>query len=46
MRATRRRSAVGLGETYREEMVVSPSGDVQGELECEAMLELATEPFG
>jgi hypothetical protein len=37
---------VSPGETYRGEMVLSPAGEPQGELDCEATLELATEPFG
>jgi hypothetical protein len=37
---------VSPGETYRDEMVLSPAGEPQGELDCEATLELATEPFG
>jgi hypothetical protein len=37
---------VAPGELYREEMVVSSAGRPQGELTCEATLDLATEPLG
>jgi hypothetical protein len=37
---------VAPGEAYRAEMVLSPAGETQGELDCEASLDLATEPFG
>lgn len=34
------------GEVYRQEMVLSPSGEPEGTLDCEASLDLATEPLG
>jgi hypothetical protein len=34
------------GENYRDEMVLSSAGEPQGELTCEATLDLATEPLG
>lgn len=37
---------VSPGETYRGEMVLSSAGKTQGELRCEATLDLATEPLG
>lgn len=37
---------VAPGERYREEMVLSAAGVPQGEITCDAKLDLATEPFG
>lgn len=37
---------VAPGEVYRQEMVLSPSGEPEGTLDCEASLDLATEPLG
>jgi hypothetical protein len=34
------------GQTYRGEMVLSPVGDVQGDMECGAELGLAQDPIG
>jgi hypothetical protein len=34
------------GERYREEIALSAAGQTQGEVTCEAKLDLATEPFG
>jgi hypothetical protein len=34
------------GERYREEMVLSAAGATQGEVTCDARLDLATEPIG
>jgi hypothetical protein len=34
------------GQTYRGEMVLTPVGDVQGELACEAELDFAQDPIG
>jgi hypothetical protein len=37
---------VAPGERYRDEMVLSAAGVPQGELTCDAKLDLATEPLG
>jgi hypothetical protein len=37
---------VAPGETYRQEMVLSAAGAPEGEVTCQAALDLATEPLG
>jgi hypothetical protein len=34
------------GERYREDMVLTAAGEPEGQLTCEATLDLATEPLG
>jgi hypothetical protein len=34
------------GQTYRGDMVLSPAGEVEGELTCDAQLDFAQDPIG